>query len=115
MIRKAKITELQEIKQLTEACAEAMIKKNIFQWNEHYPSFEKLRQDIEQNELYVFQKDSKIIGIIVITEIMDDEYLPIQWISKTSSNIYLHRLAVHPDFWGLGYAQKLMDFAESFA
>ncbi len=115
MIRKAKISELQEIKQLTEACAEAMIKKNIFQWNEHYPSFEKLRQDIEQNELYVFQKDSKIIGIIVITEIMDDEYLPIQWISKTSSNIYLHRLAVHPDFWGLGYAQKLMDFAESFA
>ncbi|WP_300433767.1 GNAT family N-acetyltransferase [Christiangramia sp.] len=115
MIRKAKITELQEIKNLTEACARAMIKKGILQWNEHYPSLKKLKADILKEELYVFQEQNKIIGIIVITETMDEEYIPITWLSRTSNNIYIHRLATHPDFWGQGYAQKLMDFAENYA
>ncbi|MCB7481961.1 GNAT family N-acetyltransferase [Christiangramia sediminis] len=115
MIRKAKITELQEIKNLTGACATAMIKKDIFQWNEHYPSREKLQEDILKDELYILEKSGNIIGIIVITEIMDDEYIPIKWLSKTSNNIYIHRLATHPDFWGQGYGQQLMDFAENKA
>jgi len=115
MIRKAKITELQEIKNLTGACATAMIKKDIFQWNEHYPSREKLKEDILKDELYILEKSGNIIGIIVITESMDDEYIPIEWLSKTSNNIYIHRLATHPDFWGQGYGQQLMDFAENKA
>jgi len=115
MIRKAKITELPNIKQLTEACAKAMIKKGIFQWNEQYPSLQKLREDIENEELYTFVKDKRIIGIIVITPGMDEEYIPIKWLSRTNKNIYIHRLATHPDFWGQGYAQKLMDFAENKA
>lgn len=115
MIRKAIITDLPEIKKLTEACAEAMIELGIFQWNEHYPSLEKLRLDIEKQELNVLANEQKIIGIIVITEFKDEEYEEINWLSKTENNIYIHRLAVHPEFWGKGNAQKLMDFAEDFA
>ena len=115
MIRKALIFDLQEIKTLTEPCAEAMIKKQIFQWNEHYPSLDKLRLDIEKEELYVLEIDSQIRGIIVITAKKDEEYIPVKWLSKTASNIYIHRLATHPDHWGKGYAQKLMTFAEDFA
>ena len=115
MIRKANISELQEIKNLTEACAREMIKKGIFQWNEHYPSLEKLREDIHKEELYILEKSGNIIGIIVITETMDDEYIPIEWLSKTGNNIYIHRLATHPDCWGEGYAQQLMTFAENKA
>ena len=51
MIRKAKISVLKEVKKLTEACDRAMIKKGIYQWNEHYPSLEKLENDIVQGEL----------------------------------------------------------------
>ena len=115
MIRKAEIKELQEIKKLTESCARAMISKGIYQWNEHYPSLEKLESDIRNEELYVLHEKSKIIGIIVITPEKDEEYFPIEWLSKTENNLYIHRLATHPDHWGEGYAQKLMDFAEDFA
>jgi len=115
MIRKAEITDLQEIKSLTEACAEAMIQKGIYQWNEHYPSLEKLKKDILKEELYVLEKENKILGIIVITPVKDEEYIPIDWLSKTENNIYIHRLATHPDHWGQGFAQKLMDFAEDMA
>ena len=115
MIRKAEFNDLKEIKSLTESCARSMIQKGIYQWNEHYPSLEKLEKDISREELYVFQKDSKIIGIIVITPIKDEEYVPIDWLSKTENNLYIHRLATHPDHWGEGYAQELMNFAEEKA
>ena len=115
MIRKAEITDLQEIKSLTEACAKAMIQKGIYQWNEHYPSREKLENDIRQEELHVLEKKNEILGIIVITPIKDEEYDPIEWLSKTENNLYIHRLATHPDHWGKGFAQKLMDFAEEMA
>lgn len=115
MIRKAKITDLQEIKALTEACARAMIKKEIYQWNEHYPSLEKLENDILQKELYVLEEGNKIMGIIVLSETKDEEYFPINWLSRSENNIYIHRLATHPEYWGFGYGQKLMDFAEDFA
>jgi len=46
---------------------------------------------------------------------MDTVYEHINWLSKTGINLYVHRLATHPDFWGKGYARKMMDFAEDFA
>ncbi|WP_339650106.1 GNAT family N-acetyltransferase [uncultured Salegentibacter sp.] len=115
MIRKANLNDLREIKKLTEACAKALQQQNIFQWNEHYPSLEKLKNDIEKQELYVFEKENRIIAIIVLTPNMDEVYHNINWLSKTGNNLYVHRLATHPEFWGKGYARKMMDFAEEFA
>lgn len=107
--------DLQEIKSLTEACALAMQKKGIFQWNEHYPSLEKLQADIEKKELFILKNEDRILGIIVLTVFMDKEYCPIHWLTKNYNNLYIHRLAVHPLFWGKGYGQKLMNFAEDYA
>ncbi|MBO2543493.1 GNAT family N-acetyltransferase [Salegentibacter sp. BDJ18] len=115
MIRKANLNDLRKIKKLTEACAKALQQQNIFQWNEHYPSLEKLQNDIEKQELYVFEKENRIIAIIVLTPNMDEVYRNINWLSKTGNNLYVHRLATHPEFWGKGYARKMMDFAEEFA
>ncbi len=115
MIRIAQIKDLKEIKSLTEACAQAMIQKNIYQWNEHYPSLEKLEADILKKDLFVLEENNRIIGIIVITPEKDEEYIPIKWLSKTEHNLYIHRLATHPDHWGKGYGQLLMDFAEDYA
>lgn len=114
-IRQAVYDDLTNIKSLTEACALAMQDKGIYQWNEHYPSIEKLQNDIKNNELYVLVEEDQIKGIIVLTANMDDEYIPIEWLTANSRNIYIHRLATHPSCWGEGYGQKLMDFAEAFA
>ncbi len=83
MIRKANLNDLREIKKLTEACAKALQQQNIFQWNEHYPSLEKLQNDIEKQELYVFEEENIIIAIIVLTPNMDEVYRNIKWLSKT--------------------------------
>ncbi|CAM4103796.1 GNAT family N-acetyltransferase [Gillisia limnaea] len=114
-IRLSEVKDLREIKSLTEACAVAMQEKGIFQWNEHYPSLEKLQADIEKRELFVLEDQGKILGIIVLTGFMDREYIPINWLTKNSNNLYIHRFAVHPLVWSKGFGQKLMGFAENYA
>ena len=115
MIRKGKIEDIKSIMNLTKACAKAMIAKGIYQWNAHYPNSSAFKKDVERNELYVLETDSDISGTIVISTVMDEEYRPIEWLTKNDNNLYIHRLAIHPKFQGKGYAQQLMDFAENYA
>ncbi len=115
MIRKGKIEDIKSIMNLTKACAKAMIAKGIHQWNAHYPNSSAFKKDVERNELYVLETDSDISGTIVISTLMDEEYKPIEWLTKNDNNLYIHRLAIHPKFQGKGYAQQLMDFAENYA
>jgi len=115
MIRHAKISEIPHILTLTRACAEHMKKMGIYQWNEQYPSKKAFEEDIERGELYILEEAGGLLGTIVISTLMDNEYRPIDWLTPNGKNIYIHRLAVHPDFQGKGFAQKLMTFAEDFA
>lgn len=107
--------QLDEIYSLTNSCAANLISKGVYQWNENYPPKSKLAEDISRGELYCITNDDKIIGIIVITEKEDIEYKNIDWLTPQGSSLYIHRLAVHPNHQGKGYAKELMDFAESFA
>lgn len=115
MIRCAKISEIPDILNITKACAVYMIQKNIYQWNEHYPSKIAFENDIARKELYVLEIDAQIIGTIVISTFMDAEYGPIQWLTPNERNVYIHRLSIHPNRQGKGYAKRLMDFAERHA
>ncbi|WP_311195806.1 hypothetical protein [Antarcticibacterium sp. 1MA-6-2] len=89
-IKSAHISDLKEIKILTETCAVAMQEKGIFQWNEHYPSLKKLETDIEKKELYVLKEDEEIKGIVVLTDFMDEDYIPIEWLTDSGNNLYIH-------------------------
>ena len=44
-IELAEITDLNRIMEITRACAIDLISKNIFQWNEKYPSKEAFKKD----------------------------------------------------------------------
>lgn len=115
MIRKATLEDIDEIIKITKACASFMIEKDIYQWNEHYPNAAAFKNDVLRNELYVIEDNKTLFGCVVISSLMDEEYIPISWLTKNERNIYIHRLAIHPKYQGKGYAQKLMDFAENFA
>ena len=115
MIQKAVISDLNELYAITKSCAQVLIENQIFQWSENYPSKEILQKDIELQQIWKLTIATQIIGIIVLTEIEDAEYKNVQWITNNNRNLYIHRLAVHPNFQGKGYAQQLMDFAEHYA
>jgi len=92
-----------------------MILNGIYQWNEHYPSATTFEKDIDRDELYVLELEGKVIGTIVISALIDDEYKPVKWLKPETNSVYIHRLSVDPSKQGEGYAQILMDFAENQA
>mgnify|MGYP001441548808 CR=1 FL=1 len=114
MIRQATTADIETILDITKACAEHMIMHHVFQWNAHYPKRESFENDINRQELHVLELENKVIGCIVISTLMDDEYLPIKWLTPNANNSYIHRLAIHPEHQGQGYAQKLMTYAEDY-
>jgi ribosomal protein S18 acetylase RimI-like enzyme len=115
MIRQSKILEIPEILNITSACANTMASQGIFQWNAHYPNRETFLKDLERKELFVLEEGAVIIGVIVVSGHKDREYESVSWITPDGNNCYIHRLAVHPEFQGRGYARQLMDFAETMA
>ncbi|TLP71818.1 GNAT family N-acetyltransferase [Maribacter sp. ACAM166] len=115
MIELAKISQLNEILRMTNACRVVMEAKGIYQWTIDYPSKKSFENDLERNELYVLKNEDRIIGNIVVSSFMDEEYRSVQWLTENTRNYYIHRLAVHPKFQGKGLAQQLMDFGENFA
>lgn len=115
MIRQAKISEIADIISLTKACTKTMEQNGIYQWNEHYPSQLVFEQDIKRNELYVLENQNTIIGMIVISTVMDLEYEAVKWLTPNGQSYYIHRLAIDPNFQRQGYAHQLMDFGEELA
>lgn len=115
MIRKGSTEDIDTILKITKACAIDMVSKNIHQWNSHYPNRTAFENDVSRGELYVLEEDKIILGCIVISTKMDVEYQSVSWLTPNTNNLYIHRLAIHPNYQGTGFAQKLMDFAENFA
>ena len=115
MIRKGNLTDINRILKITKACTEHMIENNIFQWNAFYPNKNVFEKDVAREELYVIEADSELIGCVAISTLMDKEYIPVSWLTQSGKNLYIHRLAIHPKYQGIGYAQQLMSFAENFA
>lgn len=114
MIRKGTSEDIDTILKITKDCAIDMVSKNIHQWNSQYPNRVAFENDVSRNELYVLEEET-IIGCIVISSYMDTEYQDIYWLTPNSNNLYIHRLAIHPNYQRTGLAQKLMKFAEDFA
>ena len=115
MIRKAKLPEIAEILELTRACGKEMASRGIYQWNDSYPSRTVLENDVDRNELYVLEDSGRLLGIIALTNLIDEEYKSVSWLTPNHNNLYVHRLAIDPKYQGLGFAQHLMSFAEDFA
>ncbi len=115
MIRKAKLSEIEEIMSITRACGANMASNGIFQWNDFYPNRDAFVVDVARDELYVLSSKNNIAGCIVISSEKDAEYNDVDWLTKDGQNYYIHRLAIHPSFQKMGHAKKLMDFAETLA
>ena len=115
MIRKGTYSDIDEILKVTRSCSFYLIENQIYQWNEHYPNKEAFSEDIKRNELYVFEINYIIVGCITISTLMDGFYKPLKWLTSNKNNLYIHRLAIHPEHQGKGYAHQLMAFAEAYA
>ena len=115
MIRRGVHEDLMPILEITKKCAVKMDAMGIYQWNENYPNRNAFIDDIKNNELLVLTKGDLLVGCIALCTKMDDVYKNVKWLTKDVKNLYIHRLAVDPQFQKKGIGKKLMDYAEDFA
>jgi len=114
-IRLAEINDLDGIMKMIHNCANDLISKNIFQWNEKYPNRDIFLTDIEKKNLFIYKNNSGVIGCVALSYDKDIEYNDIKWLTKDDKNLYVHRLAVDPKYQNKGIGKLLMDFAENYA
>lgn len=114
-IRKAIQGDLDAVMEIIQSCTNDMISQKIFQWNDKYPDRETFFNDIENEDLLLLFQDNQLLGCVSVTNKMDDFYSTIDWIAATKKNIYVHRLAIHPKYQGLGYAKRIMNYIENDA
>jgi len=100
---------------LLRKCVEDMNQREMFNWNNSYPSPAMMLADIRMGNLYLLLETGICKGLIVLNESISDEYRDIEWNTKNERVLIVHRLAVNPLFQGKGIGRKLMEFAAQHA
>ncbi len=100
---------------LINAVIKDMAAQQLDQWDEYYPTSSILEQDIKDHTLYLCTRQNELCGLLVLNEHQDEEYQTIPWRYNAGQVLVVHRLCVHPNRRGKGYASRLMDFAEQYA
>lgn len=109
---KAEESDIDEICEIIRLTIAKMHEDLNGQWDEKYPTRDLFEADLERGCLYVYKVDGRVAATVCVNGDMADEYADIPW--KCNENpISIHRMAIHPDFRGLGISNKLFDFAKS--
>lgn len=111
--KQAALENLYEIMELIKSAIICMNEAEIYQWDAIYPDEATIKQDIDNNDLYIGIVDEKIAVIYVINNSCDEEYNDGDWQYPDTKYRIIHRLCVHPDFQNKGVGKITMEYIES--
>ena len=115
MIKKITLKDFDIVKDLFKSVTADMSSAGIDQWDDKYPSYDILTEDITSGSAFGYFIENKPEAYIVLNEKYDREYDEVEWQYDHGNSLIIHRLAVHPDFQNRGIAKSMMNFAEIFA
>lgn len=114
MIEVACEEDIENIMELVNECVEDLESKEIYQWNDYYPTRNHITESIKDKTLYLFKDNEDCLGMISVTDKQPLEYEKLNWTSKNSI-IVITKLAVNPKYQNQGIGQILLNFAEDLA
>ncbi|MHC4758826.1 MAG: GNAT family N-acetyltransferase, partial [Planctomycetota bacterium] len=114
-ILKLKAEDLPDAMNLLAYCITDMQAHGIDQWDEFYPTEEMIAQDIKDQSLYAIKNGNDLVAMVTINATGAPEYDTVTWLTENGKSLFVHRLAVHPDWHKKKIATKLMRFAEDYA
>lgn len=114
MIRKAILQDLNSIMEILAKIIEEMHAYNNFQWDENYPQASDFAADIEKGELFVSERENKVVGFICINRDEPKEYEGLKW-SSAGDALVIHRTGVSTEFRKAGVGTELLRFADELA
>jgi len=119
IIRKATDSDISEIEQIYSDIHTAEEKGEVtIGWIRGvYPTSATAQAALLRDDLFVAEKDGKVIGAAVINQTQVGEYSQGNWQyeAKDSEVMVLHTLVVSPRTSGKGYGRKFVEFYERYA
>lgn len=119
MIRKAGWADLDGVEQLYNELHDAKEAGLIpVIWKRGvYPSRNTAVAALERDDLFVLEKDGKIIGSGIINQVQNDFYYSIPWKYDVPDDqvCVLHTLGISPAEFKKGYAGTFLNFYEEYA
>lgn len=107
--------ELQSLCELYKSVIADMRRRGLKQWEWGvYPSAETLEEDIARGDLYQMDEDGRMIGAFALSAKQEEAYVQVSWHFGVKP-VTLHRLALRPDCFGLGLAQRVLVYAKDEA
>src|SRR5262245_28608937 len=114
-VRLASDADVDAVMRMLGDCIAAMRAEGIDQWDDIYPSRERMLADAAAQTLYVGFMDDALVGALVVNEDQDALWADVPWSIRDVPVVVVHRLMVAPDWQGRGIARALMAFAERHA
>lgn len=109
-LEKATMADLDRIIEILKDGRNQLAERGIDQWQGDYPNRQHIKEDIENGYAYlVHSDDHETVGAFAIVPAPDDTYdaLDGKWLLDTDAYLVIHRVAVHSDHAGQGYASGL--------
>lgn len=100
----AEQNQLLEILYIIRECSKQLSSKGVKYWNNSYPDFHEISNDIAQKRVLVLRVNRVAVGTVTLKPSAEN--------SKTSE---ISRLAIYPKFQQKGFARKLIEHAEAVA
>jgi len=107
--------DLIEILYLLKVCIIDMNRKGFRHWNSAYPDTDSVRDDLAAGRVFLLKDNGVCKGMLTISAEEPAEYKSINWPDTGSKPLYLHRMAIHPKWQGIGLAKMLIAFADVHA
>jgi len=115
-IRLAVYDDIDQVFNLRLETSKLLKSRNIDQWQYENPSRDTFLKDIENQFLYVLEKDDQMIAMASIISGIEPTYQKIdgKWLIE-HPYLTIHRLAVKKDYLGKNIASIMLLFAEDLA
>ena len=112
-LRLANIDDLSKLKSIYKKIVDNMNSNNLKIWDEIYPC-EFLKDDIEENRLYVLVENNEIIGAFALCDLnAGEEY--IEWENKHAKALYIDRFGINVNYLRSGMGSVMLNKAVSIA
>lgn len=117
IIRKADMSQLDEIMKLFSAARESIAALGIPQWQNGYPGHDVITEDIAQKQSYVVTYNGVVKASFVLIghEPDYDNIYEGSWRTDGTAYTALHRVAVMPSCRGGEITGKIMRFVKEYA
>lgn len=113
-MRKAVMKDIKDIMGIIKETIAEMRTYNNTQWDENYPEEKDFMNDIQRGNLYVAERDGKLVGFVCINKVEPVEYDELNW-SLNEDFMIVHRMAVNPGYRRSGIGTELMKFTDELA